>query len=98
MSACGDIPELRTFFDNGKAEAAIGYDDLSSIGSLAHLLALPSWIPNFKTIFLFNRGNRSKGVIAVLLMSTPSFRNRSVIAIKATSKKLVTDELGMFCN
>lgn len=30
MSAYSDIPELRTSFDKGKAEATIGYDDLSS--------------------------------------------------------------------
>lgn len=48
--------------------------------------------------FSFLQEERSKGFITALLISAPSFRNRSVIVIKATSKKLVTDEVGRFCN
>lgn len=69
-----------------------------STASHTQLLALPGWISKFVTIFPSYRGKRSKGIITVLLISAPSFRNRSVIVIKATSKKLVTDELGRFCN
>jgi len=86
VSVCRDVPGLRTFSDSGRAEAAMGQDGLSSTGSPTQLLALPTWISKFITIFASYVGKRSKGIITVFFISAPSFRNRSVIVIKATRK------------
>lgn len=98
VSVCRDVPELRTFSASQRATAAMGHNCISSAESPTHLLALLTWISRFMSIFPSYKGKKSKGIFTVLLVSTSSFRNKSVIAIKAVRKKVVTDELGRFCS
>lgn len=80
LSVCRDVPELRTFSasesSNGAQLYVFSREPPSSPG-------LVTWISNFRSIFSSYKGKRSKGMFTVLLVSAPSFRNKSEIAIKA---------------